>query len=178
MAHDLDIKAIIGLGNSGPKYERTRHNIGFRIVDQLAQRYGSSWQKKGIMEIAPIMIGDTKILLVKPQTFMNNSGNVIPLLAKQGIKAENILVVHDELEKPFGNLSFRIGGSARGHNGLRSLIQACGPDFARLRFGIGRPEQKEEVGDYVLRNFLPAEQQELERLIDDAADMIEQEIKK
>ncbi len=150
---NLDIKAIIGLGNPGPNYYYTRHNIGFRVLDELAKEYGLSWQSKDNQEIAPLLKDGKKILLIKPQTFMNSSGKVIPALLKQGIKAENILVVHDELEQPFGNLKIRIGGSARGHNGLKSIIAACGDQFARLRFGIGRPTVKEDVPNYVLEKF-------------------------
>lgn len=149
-----DIKALIGLGNPGSRFEKTRHNIGFRILDLLADRYGARWQSKDEMEIAHIHTGAGKsLILIKPQTFMNTSGRVIPFLLKQGIKAEHILVVHDELEKPFGALSFKTGGSHRGHNGLRSIIEVCGAEFMRLRFGIGRPENKAEVGDYVLKTF-------------------------
>ena len=153
MQENKEIKAIIGLGNIGPKYERTRHNIGFMVLDALAEAYGLSWQHKDCAEVAAGMIADKKITLVKPQTFMNSSGNVIPLLSKQGIHSENILVVHDELEKSFGSVAIRFGGSARGHNGLRSIIEHGGADFYRMRCGIGRPERKEDVGDYVLSNF-------------------------
>ncbi|MGB8367478.1 MAG: aminoacyl-tRNA hydrolase [Candidatus Babeliales bacterium] len=169
----LPITAIIGLGNPGSQYYYNRHNIGFRVVDELARKHGGIWESKKDMETAEVIIHGKKILLVKPETFMNASGNVIPLLKKQGIKAENILVIHDELEKPFNKLAFKIGGSHRGHNGLRSLITACGPDFARLRFGIGRPEVKEEVGTYVLQNFSQNEQ-EVEHGIGQAVTMIEQ----
>ncbi len=165
------ILAIIGLGNPGPKYSLNRHNIGFLVVDALAMRHGGEWQKKELMEVATIRINDQKVLLVKPQTFMNSSGKVLPFLNKQGIKAENILVVHDELEYPFGKLKIRFGGSARGHNGLRSIIDFCGKEFARLRFGIGRPEEKKDVGNYVLQNF-SERIEELEILIEQAVDMI------
>lgn len=166
------IKAIIGLGNPGPKYYKTRHSIGFRVLDELGQRYGAHWLANELAETAEIVIGDHKLILVKPQTFMNSSGKVIPALLKRGIKAENILVVHDELEKPFGALAFKIGGSHRGHNGLRSIIEFCGADFARLRFGIGRPENKDDVGDYVLEPFNEP-QDKVEQYIMQAADMIE-----
>jgi len=147
------IKAIIGLGNPGKKYERNRHNIGFLVVDALCDRYNGSWQENGCMQVANITINNKKIVLVKPQTFMNASGQVIPLLRKQGINTENIVVVHDELELPFGVVKTKIGGSAKGHNGLRSIIQVCGFEFMRVRCGIGRPAQRELVPDYVLQNF-------------------------
>jgi len=166
------ILAIIGLGNPGAQYRFNRHNIGFMVVDRLAERYFGDWQDKEFMQLATVRIGDQKVLLVKPQTFMNRSGKVLPFLNKQGIKAENILVVHDELEYPFGKLKIRFGGSARGHNGLRSIIEHCGKDFARLRFGIGRPERKEMVGSYVLQNF-SEKPEDVELLIEQAADMIE-----
>lgn len=172
----LEIKAIIGLGNPGPKYYKTRHSIGFRVLDELAQRFGARWSADALAETTTIMIGDHKLILMKPQTFMNSSGKVIPGLAKQGIKSQNILVVHDELEKPFGALAFKIGGSHRGHNGLRSIIEACGADFARLRFGIGRPENKDAVPDYVLETF-DAPSDKVEELIGQAVDMIENSIK-
>lgn len=166
------IKAIIGLGNPGPKFIFMRHNIGFRVVDALAEKYGATWTTQKNYEIASIQIGPHLIQLIKPQTFMNNSGEIIPDLIKKGIKPENILVVHDELEKPFGTLTFKADGSARGHNGLRSLIERGGLDFARLRFGIGRPENKEMVGDYVLHKFTEP-QHEIDQLIDQAIAMIE-----
>lgn len=170
------IKAIIGLGNPGSKYYKTRHSIGFRVLDELGNRHGAHWRGDTLAQTAEVMIGGNKVLLIKPQTFMNSSGRVIPGLQKQGIKADQILVVHDELEKPFGTLAFKIGGSHRGHNGLRSIIEACGADFERLRFGIGRPENKEEVGDYVLEQFHEPEDK-LGQLIMQAADMIENKFK-
>ncbi|HSW73843.1 MAG TPA: aminoacyl-tRNA hydrolase [Candidatus Limnocylindria bacterium] len=153
MNQPLDIKALIGLGNPGQKYYHNRHNIGFQILDVMCERHNGSWQARDIMETAEITIGDKKIVLIKPQTFMNSSGKVIPFLNKKGIKPENILVVHDELELPFGTVKIKVGGSAKGHNGLRSIIEQCGLEFARLRFGIGRPAEREQVPDYVLQDF-------------------------
>lgn len=147
------IKAIIGLGNPGRQYANNRHNIGFKIVDAVADKYGASWHKKEHMEVATVDINGQSIVLIKPNTFMNSSGKVYPFLAKQGIKAENVLVVHDELELPFGQIKTKIGGSAKGHNGLKSIIAACGDMFHRLRFGVGRPELRERVPDYVLEDF-------------------------
>ena len=167
------IKAIIGLGNPGPQYYYQRHNIGFRILDTLATRYKAPWQDKSIMQITTISINNTPIILIKPQTFMNKSGSVIPFLSKKGIKAEHILVAHDELEKPFGSLGIKSGGSARGHNGLRSIINECGKDFVRLRFGISRPDQREMVPSYVLSRF-DQNEDAIMTLIEKAADMIEQ----
>lgn len=153
MENKPEIKAIIGLGNPGPKFLKNRHNIGFLVLDALAENYNASWQKKDILELAEVRTDDKTILLIKPQTFMNTSGKVIPFLQKKGIKPENILVVHDELEMPFGKQKIKFGGSAKGHNGLRSIIDYVGKDFWRLSFGIGRPERREDVGNYVLSNF-------------------------
>lgn len=168
----LEIKAIIGLGNPGPAYFYTRHNIGFRALDALADTYHASWQKKDNAEIATIEINDKKIILIKPQTYMNDSGKVIPSLLKQGIKPENILVIHDELEQPFGKIQLRMGGSARGHNGLKSIIGVCGDQFARMRIGISRPANKEDVPDYVLEKFRePAS--EIQNILDSAVRQVE-----
>lgn len=169
------IKAIIGLGNPGAQFEDTRHNIGFRILDALAEKYGASWKQRDQMEIAEIVLNDQIILLIKPLTFMNNSGKVIHFLQKKGIKPEETLVVHDELEMPFGKLSFKMGGSARGHNGLKSIIAQWGDNFERLRFGIGRPEQRDQVSDYVLQNF-SEKPDEIDFAIKKAVHMIEQKI--
>jgi PTH1 family peptidyl-tRNA hydrolase len=166
-----EIKACIGLGNPGSKFTRTRHNIGFLVLDALAQAYNATWQAKDEMLATTITIDERPIFLVKPQTFMNSSGRVIGWLQRKGIKPEEILVVHDELEKPFGTTAITFGGSARGHNGLRSIIEHMGKDFYRLRCGIGRPERKEDVGTWVLTNFdEPAEQ--LQAMIDDAVKLI------
>jgi peptidyl-tRNA hydrolase, PTH1 family len=171
----LDIKAIIGLGNPGPNYYYTRHSIGFRILDELAKEYGLSWQSKENQEIATLIKDGKKIIFIKPQTFMNSSGKVIPGLLKQGIKAENILVVHDELEQPFGNVRIKVGGSAHGHNGLKSIIAACGDQFARLQFGIGRPTFKEDVPKYVLEKF-KENPEDLEHLIQKAVSLLQAQL--
>jgi len=166
------IKAIIGLGNLGSQYAYTRHNIGFRIIDALAEKYAGIWQSQPKFEKSTVTIDGEAILLIKPQTYMNNSGEVIPYLKKQGIKAENILVVHDELEKPFGKVSTKQGGSARGHNGLKSIIEYIGPDFYRARIGIGRPENREDVPRYVLENFAQS-QEDVEQCIQRSVALIE-----
>lgn len=166
-----EIKAIIGLGNPGPTYKKTRHNIGFMLVDELAQRYGAHWQHKDMCDIAHINLNGQSIMLIKPLTFMNTVGKIVPMLTKKGIAASQILVAHDELEKPLGVLQIRLGGSARGHNGLRSIIQAIGQDFYRLRFGVGRPERKEDVAHWVLSNF-EVDEHTLQTYISKAVDMI------
>lgn len=166
------IKIIIGLGNPGNKYYRTRHNIGFLVLDALADKYNAAWQTKGNKETAEISLNGEKITLVKPQTFMNNSGQVLSSLLKQGVGIENVLVVHDELEKPFGTVEMKKGGSHKGHNGLKSIIALGGADFARIRCGIGRPERKEDVSEYVLSNF-SEHQADVDDMIAKAVVMIE-----
>lgn len=172
------IKAIIGLGNPGSKFEYNRHNIGFRVVDALAEHYNANMVTTNDLEWARIKIDSNnpqlapEIYLVKPTTFMNNSGRAISFLTKKGIQPQEMLVVHDELEKSFGQLTIKCDGSARGHNGLRSIIATIGSQFWRLRFGIGRPENREEVPDYVLSNFSRVEEERLSGLIDDAINLI------
>ncbi len=147
------IKVIIGLGNPGPAYVYTRHNIGFRVVDALVDEVHGSWKKRDNAEVAQVVLEGMSFIVIKPQTFMNSSGAIWPWLAKQGIKPEEVLVVHDELELPFGKVALKLGGSAKGHNGLKSLISYAGDQFYRMRCGIGRPEQREDVPDYVLAKF-------------------------
>ncbi len=174
-----NIKAIIGLGNPGSKYHKTRHNIGQRIVTELGNLLYAQWHTTPLMETAEVKLSQdpydmqaAKVVLINPLTYMNNSGKVIPGLLKKGITADNILVVHDELEKKLGKIDIKCGGSARGHNGLRSIINIIGKDFWRLRFGIGRPEEKSDVGNYVLRPFLPPEEEAVQDLIPQAIQLI------
>lgn len=149
----MSIKAIIGLGNPGNQFIKTRHNIGFRVLDVLAKKYSGNWHLRGEIEFVEIMLNNQKIILLKPQTFMNSSGQALNFLIKKGIKPEEIVVVHDELEFPFGKVAFRFAGSARGHNGLRSIISFIGENFYRIRCGIGRPSERESVADFVLKPF-------------------------
>lgn len=166
------IRAIIGLGNPGSKYVKTRHNIGFRVIDELVDIAGVSLQNTQDMAYAdarftaPDGTQERRVYLIKPLTFMNTSGNVIPWLTKKGIKADEILVIHDELEKPFGHVGIKFDGSAKGHNGLRSIIERIGTGFWRLRIGIGRPERKEDVGSYVLEPFSKIEEEEIPFIVD------------
>lgn len=166
-----NFKAIVGLGNPGQQYYYTRHNIGFRLVDALADANQAVWVQKENMMLAEIVMNEMLVLLIKPQTYMNNSGRVMQYLQKKGIKAESILVVHDELEKPFGTVLLKQGGSHKGHNGLKSIISVIGLDFWRLKIGIGRPEHKEEVPKYVLENFKESSS-EIDAIIQKAIEMI------
>ena len=175
MDEKYNIKVVIGLGNPGPKYYFTRHSIGFQVVDYFARLHNAQWHSKELMEVAEISLDSKNIFLIKPQTFMNSSGKVIPWLLKKGIKSENIVVIHDELEHKFGKVTMRLGGSARGHNGLKSIASVCGMDFYRIRCGIGRPERREDVGDYVLRPFTEDED-DIQQEIEKASDLIEKMI--
>ncbi len=162
------IRAVIGLGNPGPSYYKTRHSIGFRIIDKIAEQSGVSFNQSDNKEYTKT----DSVYLIKPLTFMNKSGEVIPFLQKKGIKPEEILVIHDELEKPFGHTSIKFGGSAKGHNGLKSIIGFMGQGFWRLRFGIGRPGDNSDVGSYVLTSFSKDEESEVENLIQKAISLI------
>ncbi len=154
-----EIKALVGLGNPGPTFFYTPHNIGFLILDKIAEIYGGHWAEDHNMLLASVIINDKKIFLVKPQTFMNNSGEVLKYLNKRGIKQENLFVIHDEIDFDFGKVSIKVGGSARGHNGLRSLIAHGGDNFLRLRCGVGRPDEPSEVSNFVTKKFKESQQQ-------------------
>jgi len=138
---------VVGLGNPGRRYDRTRHNIGYMVADELARRHGGSWRAKRKAEEAAVGFGLKNVSLLKPTTFMNNSGSA---LGK--VRAEDLIVIHDELDLPPGTVRVKVGGGAGGHNGLRSIIQNLGNDFVRVRVGIGRPptEAGGSVTDYVL----------------------------
>lgn len=136
---------VVGLGNPGRSYERTRHNVGYLAADELAKRYAGVWRKKKKAEAAPISFGLKNVTLLKPTTFMNNSG-----AALSEYHAEALVVIHDDLDLPVGDVRVKVGGGAGGHNGLRSIIQSLGNDFTRVRIGIGRPPIGVTVTDYVL----------------------------
>lgn len=162
-----NIRAIIGLGNPGQKYYKNRHNIGFRVVDELVACLASPWRSTELMEYASVRLyeGGPEVFVIKPQTFMNSSGKVVSWLLKKGIKPDQIIVIHDELEKAFGKVLMNFGGSHKGHNGLKSIMGIIGQDFWRLKFGIGRPSDKNEVPDYVLADFLSFEESQIAQLI-------------
>ncbi len=168
----LPLKLIIGLGNPGQSFYYHRHSIGFRILDALADKHSAVWQEKKDMAVTQISLHGNTVYLVKPQTYMNNSGDILPTFTKKGIKPEEILVVHDELEIPFSKVALKQGGSARGHNGLKSIISRIGDNFHRLRIGIGRPANREDVPDYVLQDFSEREAQIVE-VIQKSLDLID-----
>lgn len=172
-------KLICGLGNPGREYENHRHNIGFRVVDVICRRsHASLDQQKFEARIGQGRIGDQRALFLQPQTFMNSSGSSVAAAMRfYKIGIEQLLVIHDELDLPFGRLQLKAGGGAGGHNGLKSLIDClASEDFARLRFGIGKPEgfgAKDRVVGYVLSGFGPEERKSISELVDRAADAVD-----
>jgi peptidyl-tRNA hydrolase, PTH1 family len=166
---------VAGLGNPGRDYARTRHNVGWMVVDELARRHGGAWRGKFNGQLAEVRIDGHKIALLKPETYMNDSGRSIKA-AMQFFKLEpdTVLVVHDEGDFDLGRLQARLGGGLAGHNGLRSIAQHLGtPDFLRLRVGVGRPERGDnrKLADFVLSDFRPED--DAEALVRAAADAVE-----
>ena len=156
------MKIIVGLGNPGRKYERTRHNAGFMAVDELAKNLQADvGQEKCHALIGKVRIASEAALLAKPQTFMNDSGRAVAAILRDTYSTvSELIVIHDELDLPPGSVRIKTGGGHGGHNGLRSLIDQLGsPDFTRVRIGIGRPEPGRETADYVLSPFLAEERQ-------------------
>lgn len=168
---------LVGLGNPGPKYAATRHNVGFRVIDQLVERNRApSLRTKLGAEVGEAQIGTERVLLCKPMEFMNTSGQAVLRVAQfWKIDSARTVVVHDELDLPFGRLKLMPGGGHGGHNGLRSIIAEWGTsDFARVRFGISRPTSPEHgAADYVLSEFKGAERKELPDLCSRAAEAME-----
>jgi PTH1 family peptidyl-tRNA hydrolase len=176
------VKLIVGLGNPGAKYRGTRHNIGFAVVDELARRAGIAFDSSPvdalvarIRSLAPAPgAGEGPVLLAKPLTFMNASGEAVGgLLRYFKIEPADFLVVVDEVQLPIGRLRARARGSAGGHNGLKSVIAHLGDEFARLRVGIGRGDARRDLADHVLARFDPEEAAEAERMTTRAADASE-----
>jgi len=172
-ASTLDL-LVVGLGNPGRRYERDRHNAGFMVVDELARRHGGSFKGKFSGHLAELRIGDRRLALLKPDTYMNESGrSVQPATAFYKTPLESLLVVHDEVDLDVGRLQARLGGGLAGHNGLRSIAGRLGsPEFLRLRVGVGRPGRGDprDVADFVLAPFAPEE--DAEALIGRAADAV------
>ena len=164
------MKLIAGLGNPGPKYRGTRHNVGFEVMDRLAARASLAFESAPADALmARWRSQDT--LLVKPLTFMNDSGQAIGELARYfKVTIDDVLVVVDEVQLPLGKLRARARGSAGGHNGLKSVIAHLGDQFARLRLGVGRGEERRDLSDHVLSRFEADESAEVERMIARAAD--------
>src|SRR5882724_3181712 len=173
-ASSLDL-LVVGLGNPGREYARNRHNVGHLVVDELVRRHGGSWKSKFSGQIAEIRLDGHKVALLKPETFMNDSGRAVSGATRfYKLEPGEVLVVHDEGDFELGRLELKVGGGLSGHNGLRSIAQHLKtPDFLRLRVGVGRPERgdRRPLADYVLSNFEPHDA--AGTLVNRAADAVE-----
>jgi peptidyl-tRNA hydrolase, PTH1 family len=173
-ASTLDL-LVAGLGNPGREYERTRHNAGWLVLDELARRHGGSWRSKFSGSLSELRVGDARVALLKPETYMNESGRSLGAAARFfKVAPERVLVVHDDVDLETGRLQAREGGGLAGHNGLRSVAAHLGThDFVRVRIGVGKPPRKERGADHVL-DRLPARQRELFGVaVQEAADAVE-----
>jgi PTH1 family peptidyl-tRNA hydrolase len=167
---------VVGLGNPGPRYAATRHNAGFLVVDLLAERIGGRLKAhKGRADVLEGRLAGVPVVLAEPRSYMNESGGPVVSVARfYKIPVARVVVVHDELDLPFGALRLKSGGGDGGHNGLRSLTAALGSkDYLRVRFGIGRPPGRQDPADFVLREFGAAERKDLGYHVDRAADAVE-----
>ncbi|MGW5282530.1 aminoacyl-tRNA hydrolase [Streptomyces collinus] len=172
---------IVGLGNPGPEYAMNRHNVGFMVVDLLAERIGGKFKRAGkaqaqVLEgrMGPVGPAGRRVVLAKPMSFMNLSGGPVNALRDfYKVPVANVVAVHDELDIDYGTLRLKLGGGDNGHNGLKSMTKAMGAEYHRVRFGIGRPPGRMQVADFVLKDFSSAERKELDYCVDRAADAVE-----
>ncbi len=173
-----DTWLIVGLGNPGSRYSATRHNVGQLVVDELASTRGESFREhKGGARVVETWLppGAEKLVLAKPNSFMNVSGTPVAALSRfYSVPAERLVVIHDELDIPFDTIKLKVGGGHGGHNGVRDIARALGtPDFPRVRVGIGRPPGSQDPADWVLSAFGAKEREMLPILVSDAADAVE-----
>jgi peptidyl-tRNA hydrolase, PTH1 family len=169
------VHLVVGLGNPGRRYSATRHNVGFDVAERLAERwsFGAPSDRFGSLA-ADGRIGDARAIIARPQRFMNCSGGPVAALAGfHKVPADHTVVVHDEVDLPFGQVRVKAGGGHGGHNGLRDLVQHFAADFLRVRVGVGRPPEGWDTADYVLGRWTPTEQEALPAVIDTAADAVE-----
>jgi PTH1 family peptidyl-tRNA hydrolase len=166
------MRILVGLGNPGERYAHNRHNVGFMALDAIHARHGfSPWRSRFQGQCAEGLIGGRKCLLLKPTTYMNESGRAIgEAMRFYKLGPEDVTVIHDEIDLAPGKLKVKTGGGTAGHNGLRSLAAHIGPDFARVRIGVGHPGSKDQVHGYVLRDFAKAESDWLVPMLDAIAD--------
>ena len=164
---------VVGLGNPGSEYKNNRHNIGFMAADELFRRYNfSAWRKKFQGEVAEGEIDGNKVLLLKPQTYMNNLGEAVQAaMAFYKIPVQNIVVIHDEMDCPVGKLKSKIGGGAGGHNGIKSIDSHCSPDYTRIRVGVGRPLYGEQVVNWIISDLPKEDREKINALLEDAAEV-------
>lgn len=167
---------VAGLGNPGPRYAGTRHNLGFRVVEELADRAGGRFKKARFVpaDVCELTESGERVLLGRAHSFMNENGPAFAsLVRKHRVEPDHVIAVHDELDLAFGALRVKLGGSTAGHNGVRSLAAALHtPEFFRVRLGIGRPAGRKDPVDWVLEDFGKRETAEVELLVDDAADAV------
>ena len=164
---------IVGLGNPGTQYEETRHNIGFKVVDKLINDLGARDVSKNAFHGE--LFKSPNFLLLKPTTFMNISGKSVQAVKNfYKIELEDIVVIHDDIDLPFSALRFKNGGGHGGHNGLRSIDAMIGKEYTRVRMGVGKPEYKSQVADYVLSNFSPDASKLLDAWIEHTADAVKE----
>jgi PTH1 family peptidyl-tRNA hydrolase len=169
----IPVKLIVGLGNPGPKYRGTRHNIGFAVVDELARRGGLEFESAPVDALLARW-RQRETLLAKPLTFMNASGEAVGGLMRYfKIEPADVLVIVDEVQLPLARLRTRARGSAGGHNGLKSIVEHLGEDFARLRVGVGRGDERRDLADHVLTRFEKDESADVERMTARAAEAAE-----
>ncbi|MEV6429239.1 MULTISPECIES: aminoacyl-tRNA hydrolase [unclassified Nocardia] len=168
---------VVGLGNPGPEYERTRHNVGFMVADVLAERVGGRFavHKKSGADLLQARLDGRQVLIAKPRSFMNLSGRPVAALARFfSVPLTEVIVIHDELDLPFGAVRLKRGGGEGGHNGLRSVSSALTTkDYLRVRFGIGRPPGRQDPADYVLKPFSAPERKEVPVIVEQTADAVE-----
>jgi PTH1 family peptidyl-tRNA hydrolase len=167
---------VVGLGNPGPKYVGNRHNVGFLVVDELAARMGGRFKAhKAGAEVLEGRLAGRRVVLAKPRSFMNVSGGPVVGTARfYKVDPADVIVVHDELDLPYGTVRLKLGGGENGHNGLRSISKSVGTrDYLRVRFGIGRPPGRMDPADFVLRDFSATERKELAFAVDLCADATE-----
>lgn len=177
-----EVWLVVGLGNPGPRYAGTRHNVGYLVTDELARRMGSAFRahKSRLSDVVEGRLGPAgepghRVVLARARSFMNESGGAVSALAKfYRVPVEKVVVIHDELDLHFGVLRVKQGGGDNGHNGLRSVRSALGGgDFYRIRVGVGRPPGRQDPADYVLSNYSGAERKELAIQVQTAADAVE-----
>jgi len=162
---------IAGLGNPGDKYLKTRHNIGFMVIDEMIKNLNPTSINNQNFQSKTFKINSN--IYAKPQTYMNNSGeSVLNIANYYDIENHNIIIIHDDLDLPFGTVKFKLGGGHGGHNGLRSIDKHIGDDYLRVRVGIGKPEDRSQVVNYVLSNFSQEEFQKLDAIISHTVDAI------
>jgi peptidyl-tRNA hydrolase, PTH1 family len=172
---DPDRWVVVGLGNPGSRYENTRHNVGVHVLQELLERAGARTKshKSGCL-VAETRLAGESVVLARPTSYMNESGRPVSALVRYfKIAVERLVVVHDEIDIPFGEVRVKVGGGTAGHNGLNSIVPHLGKDFVRVRVGVGRPRGRREAADHVLAEFTSGERKELPFMVDRAADAVE-----